>query len=84
MEKKDEICDYPVLLAMDLMDELGAGDEEAGALSLVMAMTSLAEHLLLRSSEDHGVSQAFELRSLGLSYGKSHIANADRRSPGSW
>ncbi len=60
MENKDGICDFPVLLAKDLMDEqLGGGDEEAGALSLVMAMTSLAEHLLLRSSADHGVSPRF-------------------------
>ncbi len=54
MENKDGICDFPALLAMDLIDELGGGDQEAGALALVMAMTSLAEHLLLRSSQDHG------------------------------
>ena len=82
MENKDGICDFPVLLAKDLMDELGGGDEEAGALSLVMAMTSLAEHLLLRSSADHGVSPRFELRSLRLSYAKSHQARAEAdRSP---
>jgi hypothetical protein len=67
--EKDGVCDFPILLAMDLMDELGGGDEEAGALSLVMALTSLAEHLLLRSSQAHGVAPAFELQSMSLQHG---------------
>jgi hypothetical protein len=67
---EDGTSEHPATLVSQLAVELGSGDDLSGALegalSLVAGLTSVADHLLIRSAYGHGTTEERELQSSSL------------------
>jgi hypothetical protein len=70
LDDEDGTSEFPATLVSELAVELGNGNDLPGALegvlSLVAGLTSVAGHLLIRSSHGHGTTEEQELQSLSL------------------
>jgi hypothetical protein len=64
-----ETWDFPAETMIDLVDELGGGeDERAGLIRLVIGMANLSGHLLMSLSHETGLSEEESLRRVAVTY----------------